>query len=568
MEKKYISEYPNLIAEWDWSKNPYSPSNVSRGSPKICWWICSKCGHQWKTPAYSRTAGYGCPECAKKSRGAARMKTFAQRNNFAKLYPEIAKEWHPSKNGELSANDVSVSSNVRAWWLCSFCGHEWKTTVNHRTSENNGCPKCSRARGNLNRVKKVASKNNLVARFPFLMEEWHPSKNGELNPKDLPAGSGVKVWWLCSFCGHEWKTTVLHRTSGQGCPRCMRAQTSFAEQLIFYYVSQVFPDAINRYKDEFEFDIYIPKKKTAIEYDGTYYHSSAKSLTRDNLKDQYCRENGIRLIRFRSCELPKTEFATIISLMENQLTENLYQLFELLSITDVPDIDINRDSLKIHQQFKQKRIENSVAHNAPHLMKEWNYEKNGNLSPFSVAAYSNVKVWWICKACGYEWRSDPAHRSSGRNCPVCSGRVVEKGKNDLETLCPELVKQWDYEKNKEVLPSQFTINSNKKVWWRCQEYNHSWQATICERTRKGKATNCPYCGNKKVLEGFNDLATTHPNVARTWHGEKNQGITPKEVTYGSSKKVWWLCEKCGYEWEALIYSRTKGTGCPKCAKKV
>lgn len=83
--------------------------------------------------------------------------------------------------------------------------------------------------------------------------------------------------------------------------------------------------------------------------------------------------------------------------------------------------------------------------------------------------------------------------------------------------------------------------------------------------RIGHQTNCPYCGNKKVLAGFNDLSTTHPQLTKEWNHRKNGDITPKMVTAGSKQKVWWVCEK-GHEWEAYVYSRKAGNGCPICSR--
>ena len=89
-----------------------------------------------------------------------------------------------------------------------------------------------------------------------------------------------------------------------------------------------------------------------------------------------------------------------------------------------------------------------------------------------------------------------------------------------------------------------------------------------DRTR---GTNgCPYCGNKKVLAGFNDLASIEPEIAAEWHPELNGALTPEMVTAGSNRKVWWLCPE-GHVWRTAISNRTnakKRTGCPVCAGNV
>ena len=119
------------------------------------------------------------------------------------------------------------------------------------------------------------------------------------------------------------------------------------------------------------------------------------------------------------------------------------------------------------------------------------------------------------------------------------------------------------EENAPLKFADMTIGSHKKVWWRCP-LGHSYPAIIADRTRRG--SGCPYCTNRKVLPGFNDLATKEPVLALQWHPTRNGSLTPQQVTVGSSRKVWWLCEK-GHAWRAVIGSRTgkQRHGCPVCA---
>ena len=153
-------------------------------------------------------------------------------------------------------------------------------------------------------------------------------------------------------------------------------------------------------------------------------------------------------------------------------------------------------------------------------------------------------------------------RSQGHGCPYCSGRYIIKGENDLQTVNPTLAKEWNYEKNNGLTPMDVMPNSDKKVWWECQN-GHEWQAIIGNRS---KGQGCPYCAGKKVLKGFNDLQTVNPILANEWNYEKNNGLTPVDVSPNSNKKVWWKCSK-DHEWQALIYHRNKGVGCPYCSNK-
>ncbi len=135
--------------------------------------------------------------------------------------------------------------------------------------------------------------------------------------------------------------------------------------------------------------------------------------------------------------------------------------------------------------------------------------------------------------------------------------------NDLASNAPDLALQWDTEKNGELTPDKVTRYSHRKVWWRC-DLGHSWSAAVNNRYQ---GQNCPVCSGQKVLSGFNDLATTNPELAQEWSYEKNEGLRPTGITAGSLKKVWWKCAE-GHEWEAAIYSRNDGFGCPYCSGRL
>ncbi|MER2511615.1 MAG: zinc-ribbon domain-containing protein, partial [Nitrosomonas ureae] len=127
------------------------------------------------------------------------------------------------------------------------------------------------------------------------------------------------------------------------------------------------------------------------------------------------------------------------------------------------------------------------------------------------------------------------------------------------------MKEWDWERNGDNQPQDFTPRSNSKVWWKCEK-EHSWQATICNRTRQNAKNLCPVCLNRILCES-NNLAQVRPDIAKDWHPNKNETLTPNDVIAGGYKKVWWIC-KHGHEWQATVASRVNnGTGCPKCTNQ-
>ena len=195
----------------------------------------------------------------------------------------------------------------------------------------------------------------------------------------------------------------------------------------------------------------------------------------------------------------------------------------------------------------------------PEVAKQWHPTKNGSLLPKEVYAGSNRKAWWMCER-GHEWEAVIGSRQR-TGCPHCSNRRVIPGENDLATTNLELVSEWHPTKNGVLKPTDVVSGSNQKVWWMCEK-GHEWETVINHRAQ-GKG--CPYCKNRRLLRGFNDLQTVSPKIAAEWHPTKNGDLKLSDVFSTVLKKVWWKCEK-GHEWEAPIGSRTTGgTGCPYCS---
>ncbi|MCI8411262.1 MAG: zinc-ribbon domain-containing protein [Clostridia bacterium] len=204
-------------------------------------------------------------------------------------------------------------------------------------------------------------------------------------------------------------------------------------------------------------------------------------------------------------------------------------------------------------------MEKNLKKTHPELSKEWNGEKNGELKPTDVTYGSERKVWWRCEK-GHEWMAQIGNRVRGTKCPYCTNHKILKGYNDLETTHPEIAKQWNYERNNGIKPSEVFAAGKYKFWWKCEK-GHEWEARLYERK---DGNGCPYCSNRKVLEGYNDLQTINSKLAKQWNYEKNKELKPTQITAGSNKCVWWKCKK-GHEWKATIASRNNGYGCPYCS---
>ena len=535
---------PELAVEWHPTKNGgLTPDMMAAKSHRKVWWKCKQ-GHEWPAQISNRSNGNNCPYCVGK-------RVFKGFNDLATVNPKLAVEWHPTKNGGLTPDMVTTGRDSPVWWQCKQ-EHEWSTTI-HNRRKGSGCPYCSG-------YKAWKGFNDLATINPKLASEWHPTKNGELTPDMVTKGSEKRVWWF-GKCGHEWKAMVSDRTNGTGCPVCRKEmKTSFPEQAIYFYIQKAFPDAVNRdLSFGKELDIYIPSARAAIEYDGGYFH---KNVQKDKQKNIWCKEHGIRLFRIREygCPIIDVEDTIICKDAEDSSLEDaIVEMLRQIGMQN-QSVDINADRESIYNNYILSKKRNSFAETYPNLSAEWHPIKNGNLKPDMVAKSSNKKVWWQCKL-GHEWTTRVCERSKG-GCPYCSGHRAFKGFNDLITANPNLATEWHPTKNGSLTPDKVTKSSNKKVWWRCKQ-GHEWQAIISNRS---KGRGCPYCSGKKLLKGFNNLATVNPTLASEWHPTKNGDLTPSMVTKSSSKKVWWQCDK-GHEWQAKIAERSRGQSCPICRKQ-
>ena len=474
-------------------------------------------------------------------------------------------EWNQVRNNDLgiSANEITCGSGKKVWWMCGK-GHEWEATPSNR-AKGQGCPYCAGKR-------VVPGVNDLATRYPKLVEEWDCEANSPILPSQIMPKTNKIYRWVCKTCGNRWSANPNSRTKGSGCPKCAkRFHSSFPEQAIFYYVKEYYPDAINSYKEMFpnnmELDIFIPSLSLGIEYDGEHAHRNSRSK-KDLKKYEFCKKHDITLIRVREdsrdFDAPICDFI----IYSGYSGGNYWALDAVLDdlavfLPLITDHNVDADSIKILEVLKRNLQNRSLAEEHPELARQWNYSRNGNLTPEMFLSGNGEKVWWKCEQ-GHEWKAHIYSRSSGIGCPVCANKQVLVGYNDLATTSPEVLRDWDFEKNSRILPTSITRSVSRKVWWKCQK-GHNYQMRVDHRT---SGHGCPYCAGSKAIVGMNDLETLFPQLLDEWNYEMNKGIVPSAFLPGSERKVWWKCLTCGNVWKAQIANRTNGSGCPICGKKL
>lgn len=247
-------------------------------------------------------------------------------------------------------------------------------------------------------------------------------------------------------------------------------------------------------------DICIPSYKIIIEYDGWYYHSNGESKNRENKKDIFLKERDFKVIRIKENKEKMDEIIYKENIIEYHLEEEYKNLNELVKKVLVivgkitnnnikQNIDFKRDYQKIEDLYYHMRKSNSLAVKYPDLLAEWS--KNNDELPDTVNTSSQHKVKWVCPKCSREYEASVYNRIRNKSaCPYCSNRKVCET-NSLANNFPEIAKEWNYEKNGDLLPENVIKGSGKKVWWKC-EYGHEWQTAVYSRTGT-KKTKCPIC---------------------------------------------------------------------------
>ena len=208
----WVAGYPRLLAEWHPTKNgDVFPDEVSYGSRKLLWWKCPKGpDHEWSAPAKSRTTRKrGCPFCANRA--------VSSTNSLYAVAPDLAHEWHPTRNAPLTPDSVIGKSHRVVWWQCvKNSEHAWRARLSHRWWLRSGCPQCSGL--------QVTRETALATRFPELVAEWDQRRNRGVTPQEVAARSHLRVWWRSSRdLTHRWQTRVVDRTGKRRarCPVCM-----------------------------------------------------------------------------------------------------------------------------------------------------------------------------------------------------------------------------------------------------------------------------------------------------------------------------------------------------------
>ena len=382
-------------------------------------------------------------------------------------------------------------------------------------------------------------------------EHWHPTKNGNIKPRDIFKGTHKEYWFKCPTCKHDFKKVLFKVTSKdkRWCPYCS-----------------------NHKLCEFNF----PLKDCSICYNKS----------------------------FASCEKAKYWHTTKNG---NISPRNITKATHTEYWFKCPNKDCNHDFKMSPACINRKDYNRGCPYCSNHRLCEFNFPlkdcnicynkslashekakywhptKNGNKTPRDITKGTNKKYWFKCpnKDCNHDFEMSPDSitRKDNTWCPYCPNQMMCEFNFPLKdcNICynkslasHEKAKYWHPTKNGNKTPRDITKGTNKKYWFKCPTCKHDFETRISSITRK-KNTWCPYCSNKILCDDNNcnfcyNKSFASDEKAKYWHPTKNGKVNPRDIFKQTNDKYWFKCpnEDCNQDFEM---SPNQKTWCPYCKLK-
>ncbi|PWY54112.1 hypothetical protein DGG96_17020 [Legionella qingyii] len=541
-ENSLLALFPEIAKEWHPDKNQGKiPNEYTKGSGLKAWWKCPK-GHEYKASIGARTRGSGCPNCS----GAKVCKD----NNIQELFPELASEWHPIKNGEVKPEFFTRGSNFKAWWICPR-GHEYQSIIGDRT-RGIGCKYCT----NQTSKPELRILTELMVVFDEVINrESIDGSEIDIYIPELKIGIEYDGYYFHKGQKKTNRDNEKNKAVGDRGIKLIRVREKPLNKIdssdICVGKNEITKKVINELliiikklipnKFHHKIDSYIGKNKFQNSMTFNQYLSYYPApLPQHSLPVNY---PGIA---------QEWDYEKNMPLVPESFSSGSgFKVWWIcLSGHSYEATIVKRTNGRNCPFCSGKKVskENSFALNYPSLANEWDNDKN----EFSVAKYtkgSGYNAWWSCLQ-NHHYQSPIISRVQGSGCPYCNKRVVTKD-NNIQMMYPNIAKHWHPTLNKGKSPVSFTKTSTFNAWWRCPK-GHEYSRLI--RTQI-KYNDCPKCTSFGVL---------CPDVAKEWHPIRNAELSSFDFQKYSGKSVWWLCPK-GHEYKTVIAYRAGGSGCPYCS---
>lgn len=447
-----------------------------------------------------------------------------------------------------------VKSSIPIKCECEVCKTIWYPTPN-KLIQKRGCPKCAN--------KKRGPKKD---QEKFEDDLLHSNPTVKLVGEYI--NGHTKASFQCLTCGNVWEAAPYSILARHGCPKCHHTNTSFAEQFIYEALSQLLPgvNIISRDRSAIgkELDIYIPDFSIAIEYNGWFWHKN--KIKSDVEKSMLCKNNNITYIGiYDSCPFETLSvnfkyytFSNDLGIekdchsLKSVIIDIIKSTILISFVSDINNLDWESVIVNAHFNSRSKTTDQ---------FKDELQSISNNIIVLGQYTKSSAPIKCKCSICGFIWNPTPNSLLSGNGCPSCSHKI----NYGFKEISSEIINKNLHFKNKECsIVGDKIVDARIEV--KCNNCGKIWYARYSDLLR-GHGCGCNSNGHNKLFKGINDLNTLYPQLEKEWNYTKNNYQTPSDFSAHSSKKVWWTCSVCQYEWQASISSRAQGSGCPLCYKE-
>lgn len=489
------------------------------------------------------------------------------------LNSQLASEWHPTKNGDLKPNMLTCGSNKKVWWLYSYddpntgkhFDFEWPAKIYNRNRGDN-CPFLSP------HPKVWPGFNDLETINPQLATEWNYDKNYPLTPQDFTCCSKQKVWWLLPYddpntgkhFDFEWPAIISDRHKGNNCPY-LSGQDVWAG---FNDLKSNYP----RIAQEWDYEKNYPLTPETIPYGSgknVYWKCSKGHSWKNYINNRTSHhENCPECQKGSQTSYPEYVLYYYIKKIYNDVIHTYKDLgFE---------IDIYIPSLKVGIEYDGGNWHNNVTNDLNkdklcekenitlYRIKEPNCKKLNSSSIEIFMKKNNKKELEnsIYKLFEYLNIQNIDINLTRDDIDIINSMNLSYVENSIEKTHPYLIKEWDFEKNKDLIPAMFTSGSGQYIHWKCPICDNQWYVPIYSRT---KGNGCSVCSGKSIKTGINDFATKYPNLSLDWDFNLNIE-NPYTLSCSNKNKFNWICHKCNHKWQQSLVNRINSPQCPNCKK--
>ena len=506
---------------------------------------------------------------------------------YTKAYPNLRKIYLPGEQNNVEFNDLKLNDNVTIPrnWKCDKCDHIFKLSIDRLISriKRDGFY-CNNCKATFDTVIKVKA-NPLLHTDRNLFKQFIPTL---VKSNMIDSLSDILVRWQCFKCYGQYDCSVVKRHL-EGCPYCddklmLKGYNTLQET--HPYLEKFWDKSNDKSISE-----YWHKSSECINWicpccNVNFHCSPNEMISRTDLENS----------NFQTCP-NHCDWDTLV--FNNDILYNFPKLQEEWSdknglpvhlalshietkkywwkcsvcqgeyLCSIPIRKEVIDSCPYCNDEQPLKGYNTLADIHPELSSYWSSKNIQKFDEITLSEAKNKKYIWLCDCCNLEFNEKLSivldkfsnnNRELKKICPYCN-KKIPKPEESLGYKKPFLKSEWLENINGDIY--NIFSNSNDIIEWICRKCHRNFKAKISNRAEDDKC--CPYCSNRILIKGINDLATTHPHLIKEWSNLNDRQLSC--LTNKSSYKAWWKCSVCSNTYQQVVSSKLiSKTSCPYCRK--